>query len=212
MCNNAVDNDSDAKVNDGCPPRNTTAESGAQCDNALDDDSDGKVNDGCPQVGTRPEASYVEVCDGLDNDADTVVDEGYPDTNPGGPKDCQDSLVDTDGDTVVNTSDTNDDYDGDGDPAFNDRQSDAAEAWAGTDSLDACPEDSNDDAWPPDFNNNTIVNAIETATYKGMLGTAYGYPGSEGRQYQRRLDLNGDGAVNALDPLLLRIHMGTMCN
>jgi hypothetical protein len=220
LCGNAANDDAsdDTKVNDGCPPVSVTEgvlepETGTQCDNALDDDGDGKVNDGCPQVGTRPEGSYIEVCDGLDNDGDTQVDEGFPDTNPGGPKDCLDSLVNTDGDSLVNTSDTNDDLDGDTVWPFYDKQSDAVETWGGTDSLDACPDSSSDDAWPPDFNNDTVVNAIDMNYYRGgVLGTGYGYAGQIGRLYQRRLDLNGDHVVNVLDLLLLRPHIGTMCS
>jgi hypothetical protein len=47
-CSNAVDDDGDWKVNDGCPTVNTFPETGAKCNNAIDDDSDGKINDGCP--------------------------------------------------------------------------------------------------------------------------------------------------------------------
>jgi len=201
-CNNALDDDGDTKVNDGCPPVAGAAESGAQCDNALDDDGDTKVNDGCPRVGPRPEGSYVEVCDGLDNDADTQVDEGYPDSDGDGTKDCLEANVDTDGDTLVNTIDTNDDNDG---------FSDTVEAWDGTDSLDACPDNVGDDAWPPDFNNDTVVNALDVNVYRGILGSGYGYAGSEGRLYQRRPDLNGDGVINTVDFALLRPYMGTMC-
>jgi len=50
-CNNAVDDDGDTLVNDGCPASGAS-ESGAQCDNAVDDDGDGEVNDGCPGGGT----------------------------------------------------------------------------------------------------------------------------------------------------------------
>jgi hypothetical protein len=55
-CENDVDDDTDGKVNDGCPAIGP-AESGAQCDNATDDDADSYgasnngVNDGCPAVG-----------------------------------------------------------------------------------------------------------------------------------------------------------------
>jgi hypothetical protein len=120
--------------------------------------------------------------------------------------------VNTDGDSLVNTSDTNDDLDGDTVWPFYDRQSDAVEAWGGTDSLDACPEISSDDAWPPDFNNDTVVNALDLNFYRGVLGTGYGYGGEIGRLYQRRLDLNADGVINALDMALLRPHLGTMCS
>jgi hypothetical protein len=213
MCNNAVNDDAgdDTKVNDGCPPRGGDPESGSQCDNALDDDGDSSVNDGCPQVGTRPEASYIEVCDGLDNDADTTVDEGFPDTNPGGPKDCLDPLVDTDGDTVVNTDDTDDDTDGDPDDGFNDNFSDATELWGGTDSLDACPDDANDDAWPADFDNNAWVNVGDVLQYKPTLGARYGGTGYKDYLYQRRQDFDMNGWINIGDVLLIKPIMGKRC-
>jgi len=47
QCTNALDDDSDTKVNDGCPVVGSP-ETGAQCNNSVDDDSDTKVNDGCP--------------------------------------------------------------------------------------------------------------------------------------------------------------------
>jgi hypothetical protein len=211
MCNNAANDDSgdDSKVNDGCPLRGT-AESGAQCDDALDNDSDGKVNDGCAQVGTRPEASYIEVCDGLDNDADTQVDEGYPDTNPGGPKDCIDSAVDTDGDTVVNTSDTDDDG-GNPSAGFDDGVTDVREAWMGTDTLDACADDANDDAWPPDINNNRWVNINDVLMYRPVVGSIYGGTQPLDRAYDRRFDLNADKSININDVLGMRPHVGKTC-
>jgi hypothetical protein len=46
-CANAVDDDGDGMINDGCPAVGP-AESGTQCANAADDDTDGSVNDGCP--------------------------------------------------------------------------------------------------------------------------------------------------------------------
>ncbi len=62
QCTNALDDDLDLTVNDGCP-RVGPAEAGASCGNALDDDSDGWVNDGCPAVGPAEigaEISFVE--------------------------------------------------------------------------------------------------------------------------------------------------------
>ncbi len=50
QCLNAVDDDSDLTVNDGCPTLGPP-ETGAQCLNATDDDGDGRINDGCPAVG-----------------------------------------------------------------------------------------------------------------------------------------------------------------
>jgi len=53
QCTNAVDDDGDTFVNDGCPIAGAAAEAGAQCVNAVNDDpgDDALVNDGCPAVG-----------------------------------------------------------------------------------------------------------------------------------------------------------------
>ena len=184
-----------------------------QCDNALDDDADTWVNDGCPLVGTRGEGSLVEVCDGLDNDADTQVDEGYPDTHPGGPKDCMDSLVDTDGDTLVNTSDTNDDDDGNwDDPDFNDGFTDTKEAWIGTDSLDACPDSSSDDAKPADINNDRMVQGFDALFIRNAIGAVYGGTNWElDRLYNRRLDLDMNGFIQGMDAMFIRPQIGQIC-
>jgi hypothetical protein len=166
-------------------------------------------------VGLRPEASLIEICDGLDNDADTVVDEGYPDTNPGGPKDCMDSLVDTDGDTLVNTSDTNDDDDGNLlDPDWNDGWfSDGLEVWTGTDTLDGCPENTSDDAWAPDFNNDGRVIGLDVLFLRLSIASTYGGTWWErDRTYNRRYDLNANGVVNSLDVLFMRPYIAMYCS
>jgi hypothetical protein len=216
QCANAVNDDApdDTKVNDGCAKKAGASETGAQCDNALDDDADTWVNDGCPLVGTRGESSLIEVCDGVDNDADTQVDDGYPDTNPGGPKDCMDSLVDTDGDTLVNTADTNDDDDGNWeDPDFNDGFTDAKEAWIGTDSLDACPDNSSDDALPPDINNDGRVQGFDALFIRLAIGAIYGGTNYElDHLYNRRLDLDGNGIIQGMDTLLIRPMIGMICS
>jgi hypothetical protein len=68
---NAVDEDGDGAMNDGCPQANNVAESGAQCNNETSDDGeDSDINDGCPQVGAESEASFLPDPDGCDTDAD----------------------------------------------------------------------------------------------------------------------------------------------
>ena len=51
-CNNAVDDDGDWKINDGCPKVGSKSETGTQCNDAVDagedTPADGMVNDGCP--------------------------------------------------------------------------------------------------------------------------------------------------------------------
>jgi hypothetical protein len=47
-CSNAVDDDGDGVVNDGCPIVGSRLD--YYCSNSVDDDGDGAVNDGCPAV------------------------------------------------------------------------------------------------------------------------------------------------------------------
>lgn len=75
QCGNAVDDDGDGKVNDGCPA-SLTAEDGLPCDDAADDDGDAMVNDGCPPTGPEPES--IVCADAIDNDADGKVNDGCP--------------------------------------------------------------------------------------------------------------------------------------
>ncbi|MEN3272149.1 MAG: hypothetical protein V7636_910, partial [Actinomycetota bacterium] len=62
---------------------NYAAETGAQCDNAVDDNGNGVVNDGCPQVGPTAEDPTSGQCsDAIDSDsatdADGKVNDGCP--------------------------------------------------------------------------------------------------------------------------------------
>jgi hypothetical protein len=83
-CSNAVDDDADGAVNDGCPA-NGLDEIGTACHNAVDDDGDGDVNDGCSHFFSAE--SGAECANSADDDGDGVVNDGCP---RGGP--------DTDGD------------------------------------------------------------------------------------------------------------------
>jgi len=42
---------------------------------------------------------------------------------------------------------------------------DVTENYMGTDTLDDCPDDSDDDAWPPDINNDTSCNVFDLMEY-----------------------------------------------
>ena len=188
-CNNASNDDpgDDSKTNDGCVYVGS-AESGGQCDGADDDDSDGYVNDGCPVVGAMPEGSTPEVCDdaGVDEDRDGSINEGY-DYNGNTVPDCTDSTADTDGDESFNPDDPDDD---------DDDFSDSVENYMATDSLDDCPDDLNDDAWPLDINNDTQVGIADIMEYfaQGSFMSHFGDP-----TYSRRFDMNADGIINILD-------------
>ncbi len=48
-CANAIDDDSDGRVNDGCP---AVGAAEIACTDSIDSDGDGTVNDGCPAFGT----------------------------------------------------------------------------------------------------------------------------------------------------------------
>ncbi|MDP2949737.1 MAG: dockerin type I domain-containing protein, partial [Chloroflexota bacterium] len=150
-------------------------------------------------AGSKPAnpASTPEVCDGNDNDADTLVDEGFPDSDGDGTKDCLEANVDTDGDTLVNTADSDDDGDG---------FSDSVENYAGTDSVSSCPTGPSHDAWPPDINRDTRVNVLDVLLFAPVWGTHLG-----DANYSRRFDLNADQRINVLDVLLFAPVWGRRC-
>jgi hypothetical protein len=65
---------------------------GDACQTSLDVDADGVVaSEDCDDADPLRSPSFTEYCDGLDNDCDTEIDEGVPETNcptgtpPGGP-------------------------------------------------------------------------------------------------------------------------------
>ena len=70
-----------------------------------------------------------------------------------------------------------------------------------TDPLSACPLDQYHDAWPPDVNNDGVVNILDVLRYKPVLHGPY----------DRRYDLNTDGATNILDVLLYKGVLDTPC-
>jgi len=73
QCANAIDDDADTVVNDGCAKKGATAETGDQCLNDDDDDGDGWVNDGCPSAGAGPESQWPFGYDpNPDNDVSSV--------------------------------------------------------------------------------------------------------------------------------------------
>jgi len=84
----------------------------------------------------------------------------------------------------------------------------AVETHAGTQPLDGCPDDSNDDAWPADIQaaqgcgfHNGQVNVLDVLCYKPKLSGPY----------DARYDLDATDTVNILDVLLFKPVYGGQC-
>ena len=165
------------------------------CDDP-DSDGDGFTNVREEEGGSNPldPARTPEECDGLDNDGDTLVDEGWPNADGDGLADCLDPDVDTDGDGVANPDDLDDDNDG-----FSDEQ----ETFMGLSSLAACGPD----VWAPDIDNNTRANILDALLFKPVLNSTLGIDPN----YDRRYDFDANGSVNILDVLRYKPLLGTSC-
>ena len=202
-CDSDLDGDGWDNGVDNCPnianPTQSDIDSdglGDPCD-TYDADGDDYKNDTETLHGSDPldQFSTPEVCDGVDNDGDTLTDEGHGsplvlfrdqdvDTVP----DCTDGNVDTDGDTLVNTVDLDDDGDG---------ILDADEHQILTDSLHACHDGVGYPDWPPDFNDSFVINVTDVFQ---VLPPAFGTSaGSESPDYSRRADIAPNGVINVTD-------------
>lgn len=83
-----------------------------------------------------------------------------------------------------------DDSDSDGFP-------DIYEEEMGTDSLDDCPDHVDDPAWPPDINNDTVVDVTDSLLVIG--GSGHCWPSHIKELYDPRLDMNADRCVDEID-------------
>jgi len=154
-CDKDADNDTVPDSIDNCPlvPNPNQADSdsdgaGNACD--ANDDNDGLTDAEEIACGSNPldANSTCEVCDGLDNDLDTIADEGFPDADGDGKANCVDD--DDDGDTIADAADNcplqsnpdQADRDGDG---FGDECSDDDDGDTLIDALDNCPDVANPD-------------------------------------------------------------------
>ena len=74
------------------------------------------------------------------------------------------------------------------------------ETYIGTDPSDNCADDVNDSAWPPDFNNDKIVDDVDVAVIKDAWNRA-----------EVRFDLNMTGLVDMSDIVLVKSYYGKSC-
>ena len=84
--------------------------------------------------------------------------------------------------------------------------SNKVERYVGTDPHDACPDNANDDAWPPDINRDTRVDVLDMVAYRPILGSAKG-----DANFNKRFDLNADRIVNIADLLMFKSLLGLSC-
>jgi endonuclease G len=159
-----VDNDLDGTIDEGFP--NTDGDGQADCVDA-DDDNDNISDVDEAACGSNPlnSASTCEVCDGADNDLDSAVDEGFPNTDGDGQADCVDADDDNDGtlDTAegacgsnpLNANSRCEICDG----IDNDLDGMTDEGFADTDN------DGQADCVDPDDDNDTVIDAIDNCPF-----------------------------------------------
>jgi hypothetical protein len=76
---------------------------------------------------------------------------------------------------------------------------DYEELWVGTNPLDPCadtttPNDEADDKWPPDLDDNRVINVLDIGKFYGHLNYCQG-----DASYVKRFDLNADTCVDQTD-------------
>jgi len=82
---------------------------------------------------------------------------------------------------------------------------DEVERWIHTDAADNCADDTNDAAWPPDFNNDKAVDMTDADMFKPYFGQKVT------GEKSKRFDLNADKLINLSDVFLLRQYFNKGC-
>ena len=199
-------------LNDNCPAiansNQTNTDAGLEvgviagdvCD--PDDDGDGywDVYESFRGSGPLIILSTPEVCDGNDNDLDGQVDEGHPDTVPGGVKDCLDPSLDTDGDGLNNVVDPDDD---------NDTFTDAAERVISTNTLRRCASPTFTNTFPPDVDYAATLTIVDAQDLVAQLPSLFTTTGM--LNFDRRKDVLVDNVVDLQDLVAQVIWLFTKC-
>ena len=115
---NGMDDNCNALIDEGSV--DTDGDDLADCVDPDDDNDSSPDDEDCGPKNPIQYPGAEELCDGIDNNCDAVVDEGFLDTDGDGVKDCQET--DIDGDGVDDLTDNcpsvqnpdQDDFDGDG--------------------------------------------------------------------------------------------------
>ncbi|NRD23637.1 choice-of-anchor A family protein [Winogradskyella litoriviva] len=167
-----IDNNGDGVIDEGFA--DTDGDGVADCiDNCVDSYNPNQVDEDGNGIGDACEIQEaVEICDGIDNNGDGVIDEGFTDTDGDGIADCIDNCVDThnpdqvdeDGNGIGDSCEAQElewfcdgvDNDGDGliDEGYTDTDGDGV-----ADCIDNCLETFNPDQL--DENNNYIGDVCE---------------------------------------------------
>jgi hypothetical protein len=201
---NDADFDGKAGAADNCPtawnPEQTNTDGhhkGDACDAEDDDDGWTDAQEWDCQSDPVKNTSKCEVCNGADDDGDGKTDEGFTDTTVGGPKDCVDPAIDSDGDGTFNDTDTDTDDAITGAHFLN-----TLEDYMGTKRWVKCGQgnDPYDTASPY----GAAINTLDLFAFvnAGALGGAIADDNANGK-YLNRYDLNQAGAakgvINTLD-------------
>lgn len=213
-----IDNNCNLFVDEGYP--DADGDSAADCVDADDDnDSDPDETD-CERLDPLVGHGLAEVCDGVDNDCDENIDEGFDDTDGDGVADCVDKDSDGDGiddfqdncPQVANPGQMNSDNDALGDVCDTDDDNDTV-----PDDEDNCPlvanqpqadmdEDKLGDPCDPDADGDGTPNEadcafLDPAIYPGAPEACNGLDDNcNGQVDEGHPDSDSDNLADCIDP------------